>query len=154
MELLSSFGISSFMNLTTLLFILGVLMFIIEIFTPSFVAGSVGIGFFCAGLASFFIDSPSWLLFIGICGTAVTMFAIRPVVLKWLDKDGAPTNNDAMIGRVAKAKEVIDFDSGSISLDGVVWQARTLDGSEIAAGTPVEVVKIDSIILYVKPKNS
>lgn len=154
MELLSSFGISSFMNLTTLLFVLGVLMFIIEIFTPSFVAGSVGIGFFCAGLASFFIDSPSWLLFIGICGTAVTMFAIRPVVLKWLDKDGAPTNNDAMIGRVAKAKEVIDFDSGSISLDGVVWQARTLDGSEIAAGTPVEVVKIDSIILYVKPKNS
>jgi membrane protein implicated in regulation of membrane protease activity len=154
MELLSSLGISSFMNLTTLLFIIGVLMFIIEIFTPSFVAGSVGIGFFCAGLASFFIDSYSWLLFIGICGTAVTMFAIRPVVLKWLDKTGAPTNNDAMIGRVTKAKEMIDFDSGSISLDGVVWQARTLDGSEIAVGTPVEVVKIDSIILYVKPKNN
>ena len=131
-----------FMNLTTLLFIIGVLMFIIEIFTPSFVAGSVGIGFFCAGLASLVTDSASWLLFIGICGTAVTMFAIRPVVLRW------------MIGRVTKAKEQIDCDSGSISLDGVVWQARTLDGSEIAAGTPVEVVKIDSIILYVKPKNS
>ena len=154
MEILSSGGIASFMNLTTLLFIIGVVMFIIEIFTPSFVAGSVGIGFFCAGVASFFIDSYSWLLFIGICGTAITMFAIRPVVLKWLDKTGAPTNSDAMIGRVTKAKEVIDCDSGSISLDGVVWQARTLDGSEIAVGTPVEVVKIDSIILYVKPKNS
>ena len=142
------------MELPILIFIIGVLMFIIEIFTPSFVAGSVGIGLFCAGVASFFIDSPSWLLFIGICGTAITMFTIRPVVLKWLDKTGAPTNSDAMIGRVTKAKEVIDCDSGSISLDGVVWQARTLDGSEIAAGTPVEVVKIDSIILYVKPKNS
>ena len=142
------------MELPILIFIIGVLMFIIEIFTPSFVAGSVGIGLFCAGVASFFIDSPSWLLFIGICGTAITMFAIRPVVLKWLDKTGAPTNSDAMIGRVTKAKEVIDCDSGSISLDGVVWQARTLNGSEIAAGTPVEVVKIDSIILYVKPKNS
>lgn len=94
-----------FMNLTTLLFIIGVLMFIIEIFTPSFVAGSVGIGFFCAGLASLVTDSASWLLFIGICGTAVTMFAIRPVVLRWLDKTGAPTNSDAMIGRVTKAKE-------------------------------------------------
>ena len=143
-----------FMNLTTLLFIIGVLMFIIEIFTPSFVAGSVGIGFFCAGVASFITDSYSWLLLIGICGPAITMFAIRPVVLRWLDKTGAPTNSDAMIGRVTKAKEAIDCDSGSISLDGVVWQARTLDGSEIAVGTPVEVVKIDSIILYVKPKNS
>lgn len=142
------------MELPILIFIIGVLMFIIEIFTPSFVAGSVGIGLFCAGVASFFIDSPSWLLFIGICGTAITMFTIRPVVLKWLDKTGAPTNSDAMIGRVTKAKEVIDCDSGSISLDGVVWQARTLDGSEIAAGTPVEVVKIDSIILYIKPKNN
>lgn len=154
MELSTTMGLSSFMNLTTLLFIIGVLMFIIEVFTPSFVAGSVGIGFFCAGLASLFIDSYSWLLFIGICGTAITMFAIRPVVLRWLDNTGAPTNSDAMIGRVTKAKEQIDCDSGSISLDGVVWQARTLDGSEIAVGTPVEVVKIDSIILYVKPKNS
>lgn len=143
------------MELHTLLFTIAVVLFIIEIFTPMFVAGSVAIGLCCAGVASLFGLSGNMLILIGICGTVATMFGVRPVFLKLLHKNGKDTrtNVDAMIGRTAKVIEPIDAFGGLVSLDGVTWQARTKNGERIENGEIVQVVEIDSIILFVEHKN-
>jgi len=142
------------MSLTTIILVSGVIMFIIEIFTPSFIFGSVGIGCFCAAAANYFGFSGQVVLFIGICGTLITMFGIRPVLLKYLNRSGdkVQTNNDAFAGRVTVSLEPIDGMSGSVSLDGVVWQARTADGSRIEKGVNVIVERNESIVLIVKSK--
>ena len=143
------------MSITTIILVAGVVMFIIEIFTPSFIFGSVGVGCFCAAAASYFELSNQAILAIGICGTIVTMFAIRPIFLKYLNKSGeqVQTNVDAYVGRTTIALEPINSLSGSVKLDGVVWQARSADGATIEKDSQVVVEKTDSIILIVKSKN-
>jgi membrane protein implicated in regulation of membrane protease activity len=133
--------------------IIGIVGFIVEIFTPGFFAASIGIGAFFAAVASMFTDVIEYQMIAMAAGSLLAFFAIRPIWLKYLSRTkDVKTNAEALIGRVGVVSEDINADnnSGRVAIDGDDWKATSEDGSAIEAGSHVEVIKRDSIILTVK----
>ena len=134
--------------------IIALILFIMEIFIPSFVLFNFGIGAVVGSLAAGLNLSLEWQIVLFSVATLMSFFLIRPVMKKYAYKrsDGFKTNLDAMIGRQAKVTEEIDNENnrGRVSLDGDIWQARSLNNEIIPPGTTVEIVQLKSIVLIVK----
>lgn len=132
----------------------GLILLILEIFTPGFVVACIGIGAFLASIFAFFDVPVSIQLLVFSLGTLFSFLGIRPYALKHIynSEEKTITNADTLIGKVTKVKETINNNQnkGRISIYGDNWRARSEDGSEIAKGETVEVVEIDSTVLIVK----
>jgi len=132
----------------------GIILLILEVFTPGFVVACMGIGALLAGIFAYFDVPISIQLLVFSIGTLFSFLGIRPYVLKHIynSKEETVTNADTLIGKVTKVKETIDNNQnkGRISIYGDNWRVRSEDGSTINKGETVEVVKIDSTVLIVK----
>lgn len=128
-----------------------------EIFIPSFVLFNFGIGAVLGSFAAGLNLSLEWQIVFFSAGTLLSFFLIRPAMKKYAYRrsDGFKTNIDAMVGRQATVTEEISNENnrGRVSLDGDIWQARSQSNEVIPAGTPVEIVQLNSIILIVKKIN-
>ncbi|MFA8435746.1 MAG: NfeD family protein [Marinifilaceae bacterium] len=136
-------------------FIGSIVFFILEIFLPSFVAVCLGAGALIAGIAAFVgMEIETQLLVFSIV-TVVSVFLIRPLMLKFARKrsDTISTNAEGMIGRKGIVCEAIGPKphSGRVSIDGDNWKAISETGELIQMNTEVMVTQIDSIIITVKP---
>lgn len=113
-----------------------------------FVGGSV------AALAVCLLGGPLWLqvLVFGLISLALLLL-VRPFLKKYIDPKKVRTNVDAMRGRQAVLLETVDnlATTGSLELSGVVWTARSADGSVIPAGTVVTVQGVEGVKLLVLP---
>lgn len=113
-----------------------------------FVGGSV------AALAVCLLGGPLWLqvLIFGLISLALLLL-VRPFLKKYIDPKKVRTNVDAMRGRQAVLLETVDnlAATGSLELSGVVWTARSADGSVIPAGTVVTVQGVEGVKLLVLP---
>jgi len=138
--------------------LLGVLMFIVEIFTPAFVAACLGIGFIMGGLASGINMSYSWQLIFFSIGTAGSFFLIRPLILKvgYRQSEKVKTNADVLIGKKGKVTEEINASAGTgyVAIDGDSWKAIAVDNDTIEKGERVEIISRESIIVTVKKINN
>jgi membrane protein implicated in regulation of membrane protease activity len=128
-----------------------------EIFIPSFVLFNFGIGAVVGSFAAGLNLSVEWQIVFFSTGTLLSFFLIRPVMKKYAYKrsDGFKTNMEAIVGRQATVSEEISNENnrGRISLDGDIWQARSLSNEIIPQGSLVEIVQLNSIILTVKKVN-
>lgn len=113
-----------------------------------FVGGSV------TALAVCLLGGPLWLqvLVFGLISLALLLL-VRPFLKKYIDPKKVRTNVDAMRGRQAVLLETVDnlAATGSLELSGVVWTARSADGSVIPAGTVVTVQGVEGVKLLVLP---
>jgi membrane protein implicated in regulation of membrane protease activity len=135
---------------------IGIVAFIVEIFTAGFVAGSVGIGFFVSAIGNYFGLEPKWQIFLFAVGVILTYFLISPIIIKYGYKDSkVKTNKDALIDRTGIVTQEINplKNTGRVSIDGDDWKALTKTNETIKEGTVVKIVAIDSIILFVEPLN-
>ena len=131
-----------------------VVLFIIEVLTPAFMIGCIGIGAIFAAVAALCgLDVTGQLVFFA-AGSLLSFFFIRPFVLKYLSKRGkdVKTNADAIVGRTGRVSQTIDNADGAgrVMVDGDDWKAVSADGSVIEKGAKVKIVKLDSIIITVK----
>jgi len=133
--------------------IAGIILFIIEIFTPSFVAGSVGVGAIAGGIIAAFGLDINWQLITFAVFTAISLFTIRPIVIRLSKKNHIATNAEALIGKTGKVIQDIGENPGYVKIDGDNWRSISIDNITIPSGTLVEVIKIEGITLFVKPKN-
>lgn len=133
------------------------LFFIMEIFVPSFVLFNFGIGALIGSLVAGMDVSLEWQIVAFSAGTLLSFFLIRPFMRKIAYKrsDDTKTNVDAMIGRLATVSEEISNENnrGRVLLDGDDWKARSLGNDVIPAGTTVEIVQLNSIVVTVKKIN-
>lgn len=144
------------MEAWSILVTIGIIAFIAEIFTASFIAGSVGIGFFFAALGNYIGLETKWQILLFALGVALTYFLIRPIIIKYgYGKNDAKTNRDALIGKRGKVTEEINpiKNTGRVSVDGDDWKAITKNNDIIEVGKIVTITEIDSIILLVEPLN-
>ena len=113
-----------------------------------FVGGSV------AALAVCLLGGPLGLqvLVFGLISLALLLL-VRPFLKKYIDPKKVRTDVDAMRGRQAVLLETVDnlAATGSLELSGVVWTARSADGSVIPAGTVVTVQGVEGVKLLVLP---
>ena len=122
-------------------------------------AASVGLtsvwfaaGALCALIAAL-LGGPLWIqiaLFLAV--SALCLLAVRPLAKRHLNSRVEPTNADRVIGEQAQVTEGIDniHGKGAVVIRGVVWTARSEDGSPVPAGTLVKVLRIEGVKVFVE----
>lgn len=97
---------------------------------------------------------PFWLqVIIFAIASVVSIWLIRPALLKWLHKPNEErlSNADALIGRSGEVVEAIPAEGyGCVRIDGDYWKACTADATAIDEGIRVRVVERNSIIITVE----
>lgn len=132
----------------------GILLFLIEIFTPSFFAASLAIGAFASAIFAWMGFNLEWQLFVLSIVSLASMFLLRPIIKnKFYTNKETKSNADAIIGRTGKVVQAIGSEMGRVAIDGDEWQCHA-NGSEVALGTMVRVIERESIILTVEPLNN
>lgn len=132
--------------------IVALLLFIVELFTSGFAVICLSIGAAGGAIAALITDSIEIQLLTFAVVSLLAIAAVRPVLKRtFMRGEKIRTNADAMIGRRGVACAAIDDDEGRVMIDGVDWKARSESGERIEKGTKVVVVKMESIILIVKP---
>ncbi|MBJ04861.1 MAG: hypothetical protein CMP65_03035 [Flavobacteriales bacterium] len=135
-----------------LLIIIAITFFIIEMFTPLFVAASIGIGLLCAALGNYIELNTEWQIYLFSAGLLLSFVSIRPLLRK-LDVEKS-TNSDRLIGMEAiVTEEIINNNTGRVKIEGDFWQAKSIDGSDINKNERVKIINYQSIVLIVKKIN-
>jgi len=134
--------------------IVAIIFFILEIFSPTFLAASIAIGYISAGIFAHFDFGIKIQLIAFSLGTILSFLAVRPFMLRYAHKKNQhiKTNVEALIGKVGKVTIAIDNskNQGRAMVEGDDWRAETEDDSIINVGEKIEVLKINSTILIVK----
>lgn len=83
----------------------------------------------------------------------VLLAALRPWLLRFLRQRQhlIETNAAALVGLPAVTVTPVAGDGGRVKIGGEVWTARTADGAQLVAGTPVRVAQIDGATAVVEP---
>lgn len=130
--------------------ICGIIFIILELFVPSMFFLNFAFASFVTALVSLFITKTLSLVLVFFVFSFLSFAFLRPLLLKRKGKDIETGINDKYIGKKAKVIEDVSSDNGVISIYDERWNARTQDGSVIPAGSEAEIVKNDSLIMYVK----
>lgn len=130
--------------------ICGIIFILLEIFVPSMFFLNFAFAAFVTAVASLYTAKLLSLVLIFFVFSFLSFAFLRPLLLKRKGKDIETGINDKYIGKKAKVIEEVSSDNGVISIYDERWNARCEDGRVIPVGTEVEIVKNDSLIMYVK----
>jgi len=144
----------SFVSIRWVWVALTVLFAVIEVFT----FGLTTVWFAIAALVMVFLSFlpiplvVQVLIFLAI--SAVLLFFTRPIAVKKLKIGKEKTNVDSLIGKCALVtKKITEFDSGEVKINGLIWTARTEDGSTLTEGSKCEIERIEGVHAIVKIYN-
>lgn len=131
-----------------------VLSIIIELVTAELVSIWIAGAALVTLISSIFI--PEKLGWIGIIIftvlSVVLVFATRPVMKRFLEKNRRKTNVDAIVGKkVFLIKAITKSEGGEVKISGVTWTAVTFDGTTLDEGTSVIIDSIEGNKLIVSP---
>ena len=127
--------------------------FVLEVFIPGFILGSMGLGSILAALSAA-LGLPMWVdILLATIGFFSGILLLKPMLKKFEKPSNVKTNADGLIGRVGKVIETIDLASGTgvVRIDGDDWKAVSVDFSIVEKNTVVEVTALESIVLSVRP---
>lgn len=142
------------MHLWELLSIIGIMLLILEMFTPSMFFLNFSLAaFICAGL-SVCVKTPYVLVFAFFVFSFVSFFFLRPILVKRFCRGKETGVTGKYIGKIAKAEEDVTAFSGVISIYGERWDARSENGNIIPKGSEVRIERNESIIMYVSEYKS
>jgi membrane protein implicated in regulation of membrane protease activity len=131
--------------------IAGLVLAILEIFTPGFVFICFTFGCFAAAIVAALDFGFSWQ--IGIFGgiTFVLFVSARQVFGKLFSRETTPTltNVDRLIGLIAITLEDVDDQRGQVKVEGEAWSARSDSGEKLPSGIKVRVLRVDGNKLVV-----
>ena len=82
----------------------------------------------------------------------VSFYFLRPILISRFSKDKETGMQGKYIGKTAKVEAEVNSNSGVISIYGERWEARSENGETIPAESDVEIVRNDSLIMYVIKK--
>ena len=119
--------------------------------------GLTTIWFACGALVAVVaaaLDAPLLLqILMFIVVSFAVLLAVRPIAVKYFNKDRTRTNIESMIGRQAVVVSEIDNMQGvgQVSVNGMEWSARsTINELKIAVGRVVVIRAVDGVKLIVE----
>ncbi len=127
--------------------------FIAEMATTGFLIFWLGIGALLAMLTSFITDSIIIQTIVFVVSSCILIPLTKPLADKFTGKKVVPTNSYSLINKHGIV--TVDINPmeavGQVKVNGEIWSAKTEDGTTIAKGTEIEVIKIDGVKLIVSP---
>ena len=112
-----------------------------------------GIGALVTGVLAFFVElggATQFAIFAVLSAILVTASHYYLPRSKGGDVSGLNERTAQMVGRVATVAEDFHHGQGAVTVGDTRWSARSADGSDMAAGTRVEIVAAESTLLTVK----
>ena len=129
------------------------LSLVVEFVTMEMVSLWTAIGGLVALLLSALDVSIEIQLIVFFVVSIALLLSLRKVALKFLLKNNLKSGSNSMIGTIHKIENPITENSlGTIKINGVIWSATTSDGTELPAGTLVEIIEVKGNKLIVKLK--
>ncbi len=133
---------------------LALVLMIAEIFVPGFFLMCLGIGCLGASVVAGVGLGPGAQLLAFSAFSLLAFFTIRPVLMKRMWKDGdVKTNMDALVGQRGRVTQ--DFEPGlrlgRVSAAGDDWRAECTTDRALLVGDLVEVIRVESNTLIVRP---
>ncbi|MGV9013414.1 MAG: NfeD family protein [Flavobacteriales bacterium] len=133
---------------------LALLMMIAEIFLPGFFLFCLGIGCIAASISAALGLGAAGQLLVFSAFSLLAFFTIRPILMKrFWQKDHVRTNADALPGMHGRVSQ--DFDPGlrlgRVQVGGDDWRAESITDQPLRIGDTIEVVRVESNTLIVKP---
>ena len=124
---------------------------VVEVASMQLLSIWFAIGGVAALITSFLTDSIAIQIIVFIVVSAIAVALIFPTVRKSMKKEHVKTNADRYVGKLAVVTEEISNINakGQVKVDNQIWSARSEDGSEIPAGTKVNVLRIEGVKLIV-----
>ena len=133
---------------------LAILLMIAEIFVPGFFLLCLGIGAAGASVADAVgLGAPGQLIAFSAF-SLIAFFTIRPLLMKRMwNTPEIRTNVEALVGQRGKVTQ--DFDPGlrlgRVAAAGDDWRAESVNDRALRVGDLIEVVRVESNTLIVKP---
>lgn len=134
--------------------IAAIVFFLLEIFIPSFLMASIGIGCILAFLGAIFNAPTAVQIILFIIGTVAGFTGVKSLMIKYAYRRKAlKTNAGGLVDRIGKVIEEINEEknTGCVAIDGDQWKSIPVSGQVIQVGEKVRVISIDSIVLTVEP---
>ena len=130
----------------------GLAFLIAEIFMPAMFFLSMSIGAFVTAIIAIWFTSKTVLIPVFAVVSLVSLLALKPFLAKYRNENAANETGveGKYIGKKAKTLTNINKNSGTISIYGERWDARTVDDEEIEENSEVIIVKSESLLMYVK----
>ncbi|MBL0126959.1 MAG: NfeD family protein [Flavobacteriales bacterium] len=131
-----------------------IILLIAEIFVPGFWLFCLSMGCLAASGAAALGGSANIQLITCAIVSLIAFFTMRPILMKRMWKEtGVRTNIDALAG--AKGRVTQDFEPGlrlgRVSAGGDDWRAECMTDRALHVGDLIEVVRVESNTLIVKP---
>ena len=140
------------MNDTILWLILLVVLALIEIATLGLTTIWFAVGALVATIVAA-LGGPLWLqIALFLIASILVLIFLRPIAVKFFNKDREKTNVESLIGMHAVVVGEIDNQSeqGQAKLNGLDWMARSMDEKiTIPVGTVVTVLEVRGVKLIV-----
>ena len=139
-------------NMWQLWAVVAIVCLILELSSGDFFIICFSIGAVFAVISAALGLSVYWQIALFAAFSAIAIFTVRPVALRYLHKNepNKPSNADALLGRTGKVTEAITVGgNGYVQIDGDLWKAVT-SGTDIPVGTTVRVVGRESTIVSVE----
>lgn len=132
----------------------GLVLLITEIFVPFTFFLSMSIGAFITAIVAVWTTSTTVLAITFTVMSVLSLLIFRPFLAKYqkTSKEDETGIEGKYIGKVAKVLKRIDKNSGAISIYGERWEARSMDDEVFEENSEVEIVKNQSLVMYVKKK--
>jgi membrane protein implicated in regulation of membrane protease activity len=134
--------------------IAAVALFIVEIFSSTFVFLCFSLGCIVSSVCAWFgLGAAMQILCFSIV-SFIAFFMVRPLMLKYAYRKSSKvkTNTDALIGAKGRVTEEINLqkNTGRVFVNGDDWKAESENGEPIPFNEQIEVIKVDSTILIIK----
>ena len=131
--------------------VIAVVCLILELSSGDFFIICFSIGSVFAIISAAIGLSIYWQLAIFAAFSALAIFTVRPVALRYLHKNepNKPSNAEALLGRTGRVTEAINAgNNGYVQIDGDLW--RAVSQTNIPVGTTVRVIGRESTIITVE----
>jgi membrane-bound serine protease (ClpP class) len=140
-----------------LLMAFALLLFVIDVFTPTHGVLTVGglVSFLLGSLMLFNVpEAAPWLSVSlwtigGVTGIMAAFFLVVARLVARSQHLKAVTGREGLIGQIGRAKSVLDPD-GMVFVGGALWEATVVDGP-VPTGARVEIVDVEGLHLLVRP---
>ncbi|MEN3014300.1 MAG: NfeD family protein [Endomicrobiia bacterium] len=133
--------------------VVAIIFFIIEIITPGiFLFSCFGLAAIVAFLSSFFTDSVLIESVIFSLVSVISIYLLRPILIKIFTPDFVKTNVNSLIGKTGIVEEEIHDKKimGLIRVENELWRAVSENDEIISKGSKVEVIRVEGVHLVVK----
>lgn len=128
------------------------IMFLMEIFTISFLLFFPAVGAFLAFLCAMFGASMQVQIIVFVLSSLLMILFIRPIVTKLFKTNNVAMNSQSVVGKNAVVIKAIDnlHGKGQVKVAGEIWSAVSSTDEDIEEGATVIVLKIEGVKLIVK----